>query len=128
MDVATAFLHAKLEEETYVEIPEGVAPIGGGGRVWRPRKCLYGLKQSPRMWTMTIDKVLHKMGFKRFVTEHGIYAVGEGDERIFSALHVDYLLIVWSSKESLEVKERLKLHFKMKHMGSAHFLPGVEIR
>ena len=28
----------------------------------------------------------------------------------------------------MEVKERLKLHFKMKDMGSAHFLLGVEIR
>ena len=45
------------------------------------------------------------------------------------ALYVDDLLIVWSSKESLtEVKERLKEHFKMKDMGSAHFLLGVEIR
>ena len=129
MDVATAFLYAKLEEETFVDIPEGVVPTGEGDRVWRLRKCLYGLKQSPRMWNMTIDKILHDMGFERFVTEHGIYVVGEGADKIFLALYVDDLLIVWSSKESLaEVKERLKLHFKMKDMGSAHFLLGVEIR
>ena len=129
MDVATAFLYAKLEEETYVDIPEGVAPTGGVNRVWKLKKCLYGLKQSPRMWNQTIDKVLHEMGFDRFVTEHGIYVVGEGDERVFLALYVDDLLIVWSSQDSLmEVKERLKLHFKMKDMGSAHFLFGVEIR
>ena len=48
MDVTTAFLYAKLEEETYVDIPERVAP-GGEGKVWRLRKCLCGLKQSPRM-------------------------------------------------------------------------------
>ena len=29
MDVATAFLYAYLEEETYVEILEGVAAVGG---------------------------------------------------------------------------------------------------
>ena len=129
MDVATAFLYAKLEEETFVDIPEGVAPVGEGNRVWKLRKCLYGLKQSPRMWNMTIDRVLHEMGFERLVTEHGIYVVGEGDAKIFLALYVDDLLIVWSSKESLdEVKERLKDNFKMKDMGSAHFLLGVEIR
>ena len=50
-------------------------------------------------------------------------------DKIFLALYVDNLLIVWSSKESLaEVKERLKMHLKMKYMGSAHFLLGVEIR
>jgi len=105
MDVATAFLYARLEEETYVEIPEGVAPVVGKDQVWRLHKCLYGLKQSPRMWNMTIDKVLHEMGFRRFVTEHGIYTVGEGSEQIFLALYVDDLLIVWRSRESLaEVK------------------------
>ena len=60
------------------------------------------------MWNMSIDEVLREMGFERFVTEHGIYGVGEGDETIFLALYVDDLLIVWSSKESLsEVKGRL---------------------
>ena len=80
MDVALAFLYAKLEKETYVDIPEGVAPTGGVNRVWKLKKCLYGLRQSPRIWNQTIDKVLHEMGFDRFVTEHGIYVVGEGVE------------------------------------------------
>ena len=55
MNVATAFLYAELEEETFVEIPEGVAPMRKGDMVWRLRKYLYGLKQSPRMWNQTID-------------------------------------------------------------------------
>ena len=63
MDVTTTFLYAELEEETYVEIPEGVAQVGEGDRVWRLWKCLYGLKQSPRMWNQTIDKLLKKSGF-----------------------------------------------------------------
>ena len=68
MDVATAFLYADLEEETFVEIPEGVAPMGVGDMVWRLRKCLYGLKQSPRMWNQTIDRLLKKLGFVQFTS------------------------------------------------------------
>ena len=34
MDVATVFLYAKLEEETYGDNPEGVALVGGEGKVW----------------------------------------------------------------------------------------------
>lgn len=82
--------------------------------MWKLKKCLYELEQSPRLWNLTIDKVLHEMGFTRFVTEHGIYVVGGWGDRIFLALHVDDLLIVWYNKESqAEVKERLKEHFKM---------------
>ena len=81
------------------------------------------------MWNQTRNEALLEMGFERFVTEHGIYVVGEGDERFFLALCVDNLPILWSTPESLmEVKERLKENFKVKGMGSAHFLLGVEIR
>ena len=62
MDVTTAFLYAEPEEETFVEIPEGVAEVGEGDIVWRLSKCLYGLKQSPRMWNQTIDRLLKKLG------------------------------------------------------------------
>ena len=47
------------------------------------------------MWNMNIDKVLKEMGLSRFTTENGIYVVGEGDDRVFLALYVDDLLIVW---------------------------------
>ena len=47
--------------------------MGEGDRVWKLRECLYGLKQSPRMWNHTIDCLLKKLGFVQLVTEHGIY-------------------------------------------------------
>ena len=74
---------------------------------------------------MTIDKVLHEMGFERFVTEHGFRVMGDGENMIFGALYGDDLLIVWSSKESRsEVKKRLKQHFKMKDSESAKLFLG----
>ena len=63
--------------------PERVVPVGEGDRVWKLREFLYGLNKSPRMWNMTIDRVLHDMVCERLVTEHGIYVVGEGGEKIF---------------------------------------------
>ena len=74
MDVSTALLYADLEEVTFVEIREGVT--GVEGMVWRILKCLYGLKQSPRMWNQTIDKVLEEIGFFRSKTDHGVYGSG----------------------------------------------------
>ena len=57
------------------------------------------------------------MGFERLVSEHGIYAPGEGSDRIFLALCVDDLLIVRNNKEvSAEFKDRLKEHYKVKYM------------
>ena len=47
-DVKTAFLYSELEEEVYLEQPEGFDD--GSGRVCRLKRSLYGLKQAPRCW------------------------------------------------------------------------------
>ena len=52
-----------------------------------------------------------------------------GESRVFLALYVDDLLVVWFDKESLlSVKGSLSDNFKMKDLGSAEYLLGVEIR
>ena len=47
------------------------------------------------MWNQTIDKLLKKQGFVQLTTEHGIYVKGEGESKVFLALYVDDLLLVW---------------------------------
>ena len=58
MDVSTAFLYADIDEDVWVEIPEGAPGYGEPGKVWKLKKCLYGLKQASRMWNKKIDGVL----------------------------------------------------------------------
>ena len=53
MDVKSAFLHGNIDEEVYVELPEGwdLFPdiFKSGETVLLLQKALYGLKQSPRL-------------------------------------------------------------------------------
>ncbi|OWZ05475.1 Integrase, catalytic core protein [Phytophthora megakarya] len=53
MDIETAFLNGVLEEEVYMQLPQGLKIPGQEGLVCRLQKSLYGLKQAPRAWHKT---------------------------------------------------------------------------
>jgi hypothetical protein len=48
LDVKTTFLHGDLEEEIYMQQPQGYEVKGKENLVCRLKKSLYGLKQAPR--------------------------------------------------------------------------------
>ena len=58
MDVKTAFLNGIIEEEVYLEKPEGFVVHGTDFHVCRLKKALYGLKQASRAWCSRIDNYL----------------------------------------------------------------------
>ena len=48
MDVKSAFLHGTLEEEVYIQQPQGYVKKNNEQKVYKLQKALYGLKQAPR--------------------------------------------------------------------------------
>jgi hypothetical protein len=72
LDVKSAFLNGKLEEEVYVEQPQGFKVRGAEDKVLKLNKALYGLKQAPRAWNRRIDEFLMFIGYTKYTVEHGI--------------------------------------------------------
>ena len=58
MNVKTDFLHSDLEEEIYMEQPEGFVVNGKQNHVCKLRKSLYCLKQAPRQWYLKFEYVI----------------------------------------------------------------------
>ncbi|RVW50050.1 Retrovirus-related Pol polyprotein from transposon RE2 [Vitis vinifera] len=55
LDVKSTFLNGYLEEEIFVEQPEGFVVKGKEDKVYQLKKALYGLKQAPKAWYNRIN-------------------------------------------------------------------------
>jgi hypothetical protein len=56
MDVKTNFLNVIIEEELYIEKPQGFEIHGRDSHVCRLNKYLYGLKHETRAWYSRINR------------------------------------------------------------------------
>ena len=74
MDVKTAFLNGDLNEEVYMEQPEGFVLPGNEHKVCKLTKSLYGLKQAPKQWHEKFDSVILEYGFKHNGADKCIYS------------------------------------------------------
>ncbi|GJW40000.1 putative ribonuclease H-like domain-containing protein [Tanacetum coccineum] len=65
MDVKSAFLYGKIDEEVYVSQPLGFVDSKFPRKVYKVVKALYGLHQAPRAWYATLSTFLLKSGYRR---------------------------------------------------------------
>ena len=128
MDVKTAFLNGDLEEDIYMEQPEGGEDLEHPEYVCHLKKALYGLKQAPRTWYKKMDSVLQSLGVHREKADNGIFSGKIRNEVVRIALCVDDLIISCSdAKVLMDVKKSLASHFSMKDLGELKHFLGIEI-
>ena len=72
MDVKLAQLHGVLEEEIYMEQPEGFIAKGEKDKVCKLVRSLYRLKQAGRVWNRTFAHTIkRKLGFDTIHSDAG---------------------------------------------------------
>ena len=122
MDVITAFLLGKLDEEIFMMQPEGFERQGMKMKmVCRLLRSLYGLKQASRVWNIQLHEFLIKIGFRRSNADTCLYV---NDLNIVIAIWVDDILIAGKNAANIaKVKKQLAGEFSMKDLGPiSHFL------
>ena len=63
MDIKIAFLNGNLEEDIYMQQPEGFAASRKDNLVCILQKSIYGLKQASRSWNIRFDQAIKSFGF-----------------------------------------------------------------
>lgn len=98
--VQTAFLYGTLDEEIYMEIPEGINmdKETREEQVCRLVKSLYGLKQSPRCWNQKFSSFLQEFRFQETSADKCIFVGEVNGETVYLALFVDDGLVIGRMK------------------------------
>ncbi|KAK8708347.1 hypothetical protein V6N13_059389 [Hibiscus sabdariffa] len=73
MDIKTAFLNGKLEEDVYMTQPEGFVTPENAGKVCKLQRSIYGLKQASRSWNLRSNDEIKEFGFIRNEDEPCVY-------------------------------------------------------
>ncbi|KAG8497429.1 hypothetical protein CXB51_008736 [Gossypium anomalum] len=99
LNVKTVFLHGELEENIYMQQPEGFTVSEKEDYVCSLKKSLYGLKQSPRQWYKRFDSFMTSHNFKRSSFDSCVYFKKNSDGSfVYLLLYVDDMLIAAKDK------------------------------
>lgn len=129
-DVSTAFLHASLKEETYVEQPPGHINPEYPDYVYKLDKAMYGLKNAPRAWSDHLMSILGGLGYKQSTKDDCLWSKWSGKKYAHLLFHVDDMLCVSNDNAfRKECFQELKQHLdeNLKDEGVVSMFLGVNV-
>ena len=107
VDVRTAYLYGKLDEEIYMWQPEGFRVKGQESKVLCLRCVLYGLKQAGLAWWKELDRSMSDLGFKCINSDAGLFCCYEHGQLIIAVVYVDDAMFFGKNKELVDKKQKL---------------------
>ena len=127
MDLKTKFMNGTIDEEVYIEQPEGFEINSKDTHVCKLKKALYGLKQAPRAWYARMDAYVLRIGFIKSNVDPNLYIKVVDNEPIIILLYVDDLFITGVERRIQECKKMLAAKFEMKDLGLMNYYLGLEV-
>ena len=112
-----------------MEKPLGYSPTTEEKIVYKLKKTLYGLKQSPRAWFGRFTNVMLGMGYKQSQGDHTLFIQHSATWGVtILIVYVDDIVVTGSDKEGMsKLKECLLSEFKIKDLGRLKYFLGIEV-
>jgi hypothetical protein len=129
MDVKSTFLNGDLEEEVYMEQPEGFSLTDNPNYVCKLKKALYGLKQARRAWYYRLDKFLQDKGFNKGTVDNNLYIKSEGDNLLVVLVYVDDIIFGCTNESSVQwFANSMQTYFDMSLIGELSYFLGLQVK
>jgi hypothetical protein len=129
MDVKSAFLNGVLEEEVYMRQPQGFESEKYPHRVYKLRKVLFGLKQTPKAWYGRLRGFLFERGFEMGKVDQALFLRRLGRDILIVQVYMgDIVFGGWSISLVAMFAEDMRWEFEMSVMGESLFFLGLQIK
>ena len=126
LDIKTAFLNGKLDEDVYIQQPPGYS-YDNPDLACKLNKALYGLKQASRAWHRTLKTEIESMGFKESTADPGLF-IKPSSPPAYLLIYVDDILVITNNTSMLNsVKNQVSTAFETRDLGPATFFLGIDI-
>ncbi|KAK8942413.1 hypothetical protein KSP39_PZI009480 [Platanthera zijinensis] len=111
----------------YMEQPPGYV-AHGESQIYKLRKTIYGLKQSPRVWFDKFNKVVSLIGFARSSADRSLFIRKTTKELVILVVYVNDIFLTSDDQERIDLaNRRLQQYFVTKDMSSPKYFLGIEI-
>ena len=130
VDVVGAYLQGDLDEEIYMEVPEGVKEKGKEGWYWKLTKALYGLKQAGHQWKKKLNEIMGKLSLKKSQADDCLYIHHEdGVVALLVLAYVDDMAVAGKNLVHVrEFKKNIARHVEITDLGELHYILGIQIK
>ena len=100
----------------------------GRGKVYRLRKSLYGLKQSPKAWFERVGNIVRRLGFTQSLADHTLFFKHSTEGKIaILIVYVDD--IIMNGDDFFEINKlmnKLEAEFDIKDLGKHKYFLGMD--
>lgn len=129
LDVKATFLYGNLEEDVYMEQPEGfkVKVKVEDDKVRKLVKSLYRFEAAPKQWYMRFESFMTKYGYKKIFYDDCTFVQRFGANHVLLLYMDDMLIIGQDTRGISKLKNEFAKAFVIKHLGYARHILGIQI-
>jgi hypothetical protein len=127
VDFDAAFLNTPIKHDIYVRQVKHFEE-GPSNLVYKLKKCIYGLKQSPRDWWLLLRDNMLNLGWKSLSADECVMVNRLNDSLSFIVIYVDDLLIFTETEARMtSIKSDLASLFRIKDLGPVKHVLGIKV-